>query len=185
MRRFVGILGGTLLTVSVGCTYSYTKIGHGEHDLGRYTITTPVEWNEWLARPTVWTVHGQGLEYLLHVNGVAEGQRIFLEMRENTSRRFMAKWRASEVVDAFMESLSMRGANSWRVVRLEPAPFGPWDGFGFVAEFESAFGIPMKGSGRGAIIDGELHLFFYAGAREHYFHKHLYAFEAIVASIST
>ena len=173
------------LLATAGCTYSYTMVGEGEHDLGRYTITTPVEWNESLARPTMWTVHGRGLEYLLHINGVAQGQRIFLERRQNTGRRFVATWRASEVVDAFMESLAIaHGANAGRLVRLVPASFGPWNGFDFDVEFEAAMGLPMKGSGRGAIIDDELHLFFYAGAREYYFDKHLPAFEAIIASIS-
>lgn len=184
MRRSALLLAGALLA-PVGCTYSYTPIDSGEHDLGRYTITTPIEWSEWLARPTLWTVHGSMLEYLLHVNGVADGQKIFLELRGNNSRRFLAKWRASEIVEAFMEShAAVHGAHPGRVIRLEPTSFGTWDGFGFEVEFESAVGVPMKGTGRGAIIDEELHLFFYAGASEYYFDENLPAFEAIVASIS-
>ncbi|MDE0660570.1 MAG: hypothetical protein F4029_18105 [Gammaproteobacteria bacterium] len=180
------LLGGVLLAAPAGCTYSYRTIEPGTHDLGRYAITTPVAWSEWLARPTVWTVHGEGLEYVLHLNGVADGQKMFMELgRRETGHRFLASWRASEVVDAFLAGMSRRRMNAGRVVKLAPASFGPWQGFGFEVEFESPMGMPMRGTGRAAIIDDELHLFFYAGAREHYYEKHLPAFEAILASIAT
>ena len=42
----------------------------------------------------------------------------------------------------------------------------------------------MRGTGTGAIIDDELHLLFYAGAREHYFDRHLADVQAIFASIT-
>lgn len=42
----------------------------------------------------------------------------------------------------------------------------------------------MRGTGSGGIIDDELHLLFYAGAREHYFERHLADVRAIFASIA-
>jgi len=166
-----------------GCA-AYSRVERGAHDLGSYTIRTPIEWNKRSGRPSVWTVHGVGLDYLLHFNAVKTGKKMFPRTPREIGRPFVATMRATEVVDLFVENLALRGATAVRLLQLQPASFGPWRGFGFDLEFESVRGLPMRGTGTGAIIDDELHLLFYAGAREHYFERHLADVRAIFASIA-
>ncbi|MDE0038063.1 MAG: hypothetical protein OXU77_10985 [Gammaproteobacteria bacterium] len=166
-----------------GCA-AYTRVDRGVHDLGSYTIETPIEWNKRSGKPTVWTVHGVGLDYLLHFNAVKSGKKMFPRTPREMGRPFVATMRETEVVDLFVENLAMRGTQAVRLLQLQPASFGPWRGFSFDLEFESVGGLPMRGTGTGAIIADELHLLFYAGAREHYFDRHRADVQAILASIA-
>lgn len=173
-----------LVAVASGCT-TFSSLDRGVHDLGVYTIQTPIDWNKRGGRPSVWTVHGEGLDYLLHFNGVTNGTKIFARMRRDIGRPFVSSMRPTEVVDLFIEGVSiMRGTKAVRLAQLRPASFGIWSGFAFELEFESLGGLPMRGIGTGAIVEDELHLFFYAGAREHYFDRHLSDVKEIFASIS-
>ena len=172
-----------LVAAGSGCA-AYSRVDRGVHDLGSYTIKTPIEWNKRSGRPRVWTVHGVSLDYLLHLNAVKTGQKMFPRMPREIGRPFVATMRATEVVDLFVEDLASRGGKAVRLLQLQPASFGPWRGFRFDLEFESVRGLPMRGMGTGAIIADELHLLFYAGAREHYFDRHLADVQAIFASIA-
>ncbi len=182
--RTAGTVMVCVFVVSLSSCMTYTKADRGVHDLGRYRIDTPIEWNKRRGRPSVWTVHGEALDYLLHFNGIESGKKLYPRMPNEVGRPFVATMRATEVVDLFVESLAVMGdARAVRLAKLQPTPFGSWRGFSFEIEFESLGGLPMLGKGTGAIIDDELHLLFYAGAREHYYDRHLADAEAIFASI--
>ncbi|MCY4056558.1 MAG: hypothetical protein OXG44_01020, partial [Gammaproteobacteria bacterium] len=68
-----------LVAAGSGCA-AYSRVDRGVHDLGSYTIKTPIEWNKRSGRPRVWTVHGVSLDYLLHLNAVKTGQKMFPRM---------------------------------------------------------------------------------------------------------
>ena len=179
------ILTVGLVLALTGCA-PYTLVKAGVHHTDAYSLSTPIEWNQPSGqRPTLWTVDGPGLEYLLHFRGVEDGAKIFDGLPDDLGQPFSADMRASEVADLFVESFALAwGATAVRLVRLRPAQFGSWSGFGFDLEFESAIGLSMKAVATGAVIDESLYLIVYAGARDYYFDKYLPYVQQIVESVS-
>ena len=157
---------------------------------GESTRTTGCTWRSdcWSSasgNPVVWTVDGMGLEYLMHFDGVKSGSKIFNGIPDDVGQPFSADMRASEVADLFVESFALAlGAKVVRLLQLRPADFGAWPGFTFELDFESAEDLAMRAVATGAIVDGRLYLFVYAGARDYYFDKYFPQVEEIFGSIT-
>ena len=186
MRR-IG-LTGLLTALLAGCqtpTPPYTLVESGVHRASAYSFATPINWSQRSSSaPVVWTVDGEGLEFMLHFDGIESGTKIFKGMPED-GQPFSADMRASDIADLFIESFGQaRGAGAVRLLSLRPTEFGPWSGFAFELEFESVGGLPMRALATGAVVDERLYLIVYAGARDYYFDKYLPHVEEIVNSIA-
>ena len=174
---------GLVLTLS-GCAV-YALAGAGAHRTDTYSFATPIDWSERSGQPVVWTVGGESLEFLLHFEGVRNNTKVFESMPDDLGQPFSADMRPSEVVDLFVESFGLAwGARAVKLLALRPSEFGPWRGFAFELEFESASGLAMRAVANGALIEDRLYLIVYAGALNYYFDKYLPYFEEMVESIT-
>ena len=183
MKIRILISAGLLLALS-GCA-AYTLANAGTHRTDAYIFATPIDWNQRSGRPPLWTVDGESLEFLLHIEGIRDGKKIFERMPDDLGRPFSTDMRPSELVDLFVESFGLvSGARAVRLLSLRPSDFGPWRGFAFDLEFESARGLAMRAVANGALIEERLYLIVYAGARNYYFDKYLPYVEEMVESIT-
>ena len=120
-----------------------------------------------------------------HFEGVRNNTKVFESMPDDLGQPFSADMRPSEVVDLFVESFGLAwGARAVKLLALRPSEFGPWRGFAFELEFESASGLAMRAVANGALIEDRLYLIVYAGALNYYFDKYLPYFEEMVESIT-
>lgn len=158
-------------------------IEEGSHDMGVYSIDTPIRWGRAKGRPQTWTV--DGLETLWHFNEIESGQGIFRRTRNSPIEPFVDGMRPTEIADLFMASFAITYAlEAFQWKGLAPSDFGPWDGFSFDFEYETPHGLLMLGMAVGAVIDGKLHLIVYTGTRDYYFDKHKHGAQEIFESIA-
>ena len=173
---------GVLSSIS-GCA-TYTLVHSGTERTDIYEFSTPIEWNKRTANPSVWTLDGELLEFLVHVDGINDGHKIFTEMPSDAGRPFVSTMRPTEIVDLFVESFGpLWGARAIELQTISPSPFGEWQGFKFEFKFESSNGLRMRAMGHGAIIQERLYIIFFAGAADYYFEKYLPHVEQMILSV--
>ena len=167
-----------------GCAL-YTKMSSGLHNTSSYSLNTQIDWSKRGRRPAVWTVDGEGLEFMLHFEGVRDGKKLFARLADEYADVFEAGMDPTEVTSAFIASFELaHGARALKTTKIAPASFGVWPGFRFEFVFESSDGIPMRAISIGAIAENELHLLVYAGAQSYYFSKYEGHVERMFDSIS-
>ena len=173
------------LLLLAGCAASYRLVDAGSHATDLYTVTSPLEWNEWRGQPSLWTVDGPVLEFVLHFEGIKDGKKIFKDLDYDIGQPFLATMRPTQLADLFVESFVLaHGAKAVKLLGLRPSAFGPWQGFSFDLEFESNMDLQMRAMATGAVIEERLYLIVYAGARDYYFEKYLPHVEQMVESIT-
>ena len=167
-----------------GCA-PYTLVNSGMHRTDAYALETQIDWSKRRGKPTVWTVDGEGLEFMLHFEGVGDGEKLFPKLSDEHAEVFSAGMNPTDVMSAFSASFELaHGARAIQTTRIAPATFGAWPGFRFDFVFESPMGVPMRATSIGAIANDELHLIVYAGASAHYFDKYKNYVEDMFGSIS-
>ena len=177
------------LVVLQGCetATTYSLVETGTRDMGLYTVDTPIEWNRRNRSPGAgesWTVDGEALQALIFRSGIKDGEHLFVSMPEDQARVFRPDMRAGDVAELFVESYSLSsGAVAVRIEDLRPADFGPWEGFRFDLQYTLPTGLEGRSVVLGAVVNSELHLIMYRGARHYYFEKYLPQVEQILASI--
>ena len=174
-----------LLSVSLlgGCA-PYTMVNSGLHRAGPYTLETKIDWSKRKGKPAVWTVDGEGLEFLLHFEGVGNGEKLFRNLPDEHAEVFSTGMNPTDLMSTFGASFELAyGVRAVETTRIAPASFGPWPGFRLDFVFESSIGVPMRATSIGAIVNGELHLLVYAGATAHYFDKYQQHVEDMFGSI--
>lgn len=172
------------LALLSGCAM-YTQVTSGLHQAGPYSLETKIDWSKRRGKPSVWTVDGEGLEFMLHFEGVSDGQKLFTGLPDEQADLFDESMSPSDVISAFIASFELaHGARAIETTKIAPAPFGPWPGFRFEFAFESSIGVPMRAISIGTIANNELYLLVYAGARDYYFDKYDHHVEDMFNSIS-
>lgn len=177
MRR--AVLAALLVIGLVGCKSSGSGSGSkpdprlisvGVHDMGVYTVDTPIEWTREEREPETWTV--DGLE-TLRFREIESDQGIFRRTGNRPIKPFKEGMRPTEIATLYVESLAVaRGLRVFQWSNLAPVDFGSWNGFSFDFEYETPQGLSMLGMAIGAVIDGKLHLIVYAAPRDYYFDKY-------------
>ena len=182
-KAVVALLGALLQGCAV---YSEVQSGRHSESEGVYAFETPVAWSARGSAPRVWTVDGEGLEFMMHFEGVADGEELFKELPDELGHAFVADMKPTEIIDLFIGSFSVvrGGRDAVRMLEARPADFGPWAGFRFSFACESDSGIPMRGVAAGAIISQRLYLMAYVGVEDRYFDKRAPDIERIFSSIT-
>lgn len=166
-----------------GCQ-TYSLIQSGSRDMGSYAINTPIQWNRAPGAVESWTVDGLALQSLVFVSGIENGERLFAAIPEDQGRVFRNSMRSSDLAELFVESYALiSGAVAIEIEVLRPADFGPWDGFRFGMRYASGTGLEERAIVLGAVVNAQLHLIMYRGARHHYFEKYLPQVEQLLSSI--
>ena len=178
----------TFVLVSVallsGCA-TYIEVTSGLYQAGAYSLETKIDWSKRKGKPAVWTVDGEDLEFMLHFDGVGDGEKLFAGLSDEQADIFDAGMKPADLTSAFIASFELaHGARALEITKVAPAPFGPWQGFRLEFVFESSIGVPMRAISIGAIVNDEFHMLLYAGARDYYFDKYERHVEQMFNSIS-
>jgi hypothetical protein len=186
MRRIATI--AVLLITLAACTH-YSLVEAKKQKIGgAYTVDAQIAWNKHAeGKVETWTVNGPGLEVLYFIKGLDDGDALFIRPRGTAKEiefpAYRAGMTASEVMEFVVDSLGRTGAADLEAQGLQPAQFGPVPGFRFELSYATANGLEMSGLAAGAVIEDELHLILYTGARVHYFPKYRNDVERLLGSI--
>lgn len=171
-----------------GCA-SVRKIESGQHAVGeRLSVNIEGMWNH-LDFPgfkpaEVWTMEGITIDELMIYAGIRDDQAMHSEHRGGTQKDIV--FRSSmpaEAVVAMFEGVLTRDGSVFKLLKLEPYPFGGRKGFRF--EYESirkVDNVQLRGVGFGAVDRGELFAMLYQAPRLTFFPRHQARVEAMARS---
>lgn len=180
---FAVILGVLL----VGCG-SVKKIESGKQNVGeRMYANIDGAWNHidfpTIKPATVWSMEGVLVDELLIYASIKDGQTMHAANAQQKSFVFRSSMQQEDVV-AMFEGVLTRDGSTFRLVRLEPFPFGGKKGYRF--EFErvrKGDNVQQLGVGYGAMDRGELFALIYYAPRLTFFPRHLARVEGIARSV--
>ena len=182
-------LGGEGLGFSDYSAVNVKRVSVGN---GNMTVVPPRPWNRQHAIPFEdvgavedWTLNGPLLDGITFITGLKSGH--FMVRQRRSDEQQVPKFRADMTppeIAAMLESLYRvrGGAVDFHTLSIQPRPFLGANGFQFDYEHLDGDELWRKGRAVGAVIDGQLYLIMFDGARSHYYDAALPDFEAIVAS---
>jgi len=178
-----------LILALTGCA-SVRKIEPGTAKIGeRFSVKVPTAWNHldfpYLKPAQIWTLEGRTVDELMIYTSIKEGQVMHTE---NSGKQknfvFHSSMQTEEIVSMF-EGVLSRDTSTFKLIKLEPYPFGGKKGFRFEYErIRKADNVQMQGVGFGAVDHGELFSILYQAPRLNFFSKHIAKVEAIAQSAS-
>jgi hypothetical protein len=183
---FIAVL---LLAVSA-CT-QYSLVEAKKQDIGgAYTVEAQVAWNKSSeGKIELWTVDGPSLDAVRFFKGLGDGDVLFkpkIKTKEEAKLpTYLTGMTPNDIVEFVSDSIARVGASDVQAVNLRPIDFGATPGFRFEVTFLSSEGMAVDGLVAGAVIDDELHLIMYTGARLHYFPKYKDQVEKLIGSVET
>ena len=186
MRRFATI---AILLIPLAACARYSLVKATTQEIGgAYTVEAQIDWNKYTkGKVEIWTADGPGLEALRFFKGLDDGEALFNRpfgaSKEIQFPAYRSGMTASEVMEFVIDSLGRAGAADLEARGLQPARFGPVEGFRFELTFATASGLEMSGLAAGAVIEDVLHLILYTGARVYYFPKYRDDVERLLGSI--
>jgi hypothetical protein len=182
------ILAPLLVILLAGCAPAMVKVDSGSKTMGeRMTLTLEGAWNQIDARglgpAQTWTMEGLPVDQLLIYTGIKNDQAIHGESKSGTkSFKFRSGMQPDEIV-ALYEGMLTRDGSSFRLVKLEPAPFGGGKGFRFEFALTRKFdNVQLSGMGYAAVSEGELFALVYMAPRLTFFSRHQARVEGIARS---
>lgn len=188
MKKLI-LLG--LIVLLASCA-SVRKVEPGSRAVGeRLVVNLEGPWNHLdfpAVKPAeVWTMEGVTVDELLIYSGIRDGQVIHPEGpvsgKEVRKFAFRSSMQAEEVVSLF-EGAFTRDGSSFRLVRLEPYPFGGRKGYRFDYELiRKVDNVQQLGMGFGAIDNGELFALVYQAPRLTFFPRHKARVEAMAKAV--
>ena len=205
MKRIIFTLA--LFFAVTGCAY-YTLVNPERHSIGSlYTVETQIVWSKATeGHVESWTVDGPILQAVRFVNGLNDGDSLLkIKSKDAKLPRFRAYMTPSDVLEFFVASVKSVGggheaedialgritglrtasinAGTVKAFNLRPTNFGTLLGFRFDLRFLSKEGLEREGMVVGVILNKQLYLIVYTGAREYYYPKYKEEVEYIVSSI--
>ena len=175
-----------MVAMLTGCA-TYTLVEpHRTEICGLYTVEPQISWSEATSGKTrLWTVDGPALQELRFVNGIDGGEAPFVVEGQDEARspRFRKGMTFVEIQELVVDGLAVIGAQKLETKNLRSVQFGNHDGFRFEFEYVTKQGLEMSGVMVGSVVEEQLYLIAYSGARAHYFAKHREHVEKIIASI--
>jgi hypothetical protein len=176
-----------------GCAPTIKMVEPGERVAGeRMVIALQDHWNHFDSsgfKPAeVWTMEGANIDELLLYSGLKDGQALYTENGAREDRKKLALFQSSmqtEAVVALFERLLTRDGSIFKLIRLEPYPFGGKKGFRFEYErIRNADHLQQQGIGFGAIDRGELFALLYHAPRLAFFPRHRKRFEDLAKNVT-
>ncbi|MDH3703755.1 MAG: hypothetical protein OEU46_20860 [Alphaproteobacteria bacterium] len=152
-----------------------------------YTVSPQVKWsrvnNTFFKNVEQWTVDGAGLQALMFINNVEDGQPIFRSRRATKIPVFRSSMNTLEIKELFENSMAAMRAQKVKVRKFKPTKFGNADGFRFTFTYKTKGGLDKQGVARGSIRNKKLYLIVYMGTRLHYYGKYRRAAEGVMRSV--
>lgn len=152
-----------------------------------YTVSPQIPWNRVntasMTNIEQWTVDGSGLQALMFVSNVEDGQPLFPVREKKSMPVFRSSMNSLEIKDLFVASMAGLDAQHVKVRKLRPSAFGGADGFRFEFSYATKGGLEKRGIATGAVRGDKLHMILYMGTRLHYFGKYKRAAEGVMGSV--
>jgi hypothetical protein len=129
-------------------------------------------------------MEGLPVDQLLIYSGIKDDQAIHEESRGSSSKsfKFRSSMQPDEIV-ALYEGMLTRDGSSFKLVKLEPAPFGGGKGFHFEFALTRKYdNVQLAGLGYATVSEGELFALVYMAPRLTFFSRHQARVEGIAHS---
>lgn len=185
MKRLLAVL----LVLSLAACGTVRKIETGAQTVGeRMSVTIDGHWNHvdfpGIKPAQLWTMEGVTIDEFLVYAGVKDGQAMHADTsnpkRVNVS--FRSTMQVEEIV-AMFEGVLARDDSTFKLIKLEPFPFGGKKGFRFEYErIRKMDGVQLRGVAFGAVDKGELFALVYHAPRLTFFPRHQGRVETIARS---
>lgn len=175
------------LAILVSACASVRKIESGANTVGeRLSVTIDGNWNHLdfpgIKPAQVWTMEGVTIDEFLIYSGIRDGQIMHPEAPATSKQKnfvFRSTMQTEEIVSLF-EGVLSRDNSTFKLLKLEPYPFGGRRGFRFEYErIRSVDNVQLRGVGFGAVDKGELFAIIYQAPRLTFFPRHQARVEAI------
>lgn len=181
------VLVAALMLLMTGCA-SVAKVDSGDRVIGeRMNVKLDGAWNQvnmpGLGPVELWTMEGLTVDQLRFYVGLKDGQAIHPD-RGGTKKSFSfrSSMQADEIA-ALFEGMLTQDGSAYRLLKLEPMPFGGEKGFRFeYALTRKSDNVQLSGVGYGAVHKGELFAIVYVAPRLAFFARHAGRVERIARS---
>lgn len=176
-----------VLVVFLSACASVKKVESGANSVGeRLAVTIDGPWNHLdfpgIKPAQVWTMEGLGIDAFLIYSGIRDGQKMHPDAAYSDKRKdfvFRSSMQTEEVI-AMLEGVLSRDSSTFKMVKLEPYPFGGKKGFRFEYErIRKEDHVRLLGVGYGAVDNGELFAMLYHAPNLTFFPRHKARVEAI------
>lgn len=163
------------VALAAGCA-SVNKIESGERKVGeRLVVQLEGAWNHvdfpGLGPAQTWTMEGLTIDQLLIYSGVKDETPVHATGGAGKSFSFRSSMQAEEIV-AMFEGMLTRDGSTFKLAKLEPAPFGE-KGFRFEYTLtRKVDNVQLSGVGWGTVSRGELFALLYQAPRLTFFPRH-------------
>ncbi|MBL8423387.1 MAG: hypothetical protein JNK06_07820 [Candidatus Accumulibacter phosphatis] len=178
------------LVVLLTACASVKKVESGNRAVGdRLTVDIAGNWNHLdypgIKPAQIWTMEGLTVDEFLIYSGVKDGQAMHPGNPVGSQKKdivFRRSMQIEEVV-AMFEGVLTRDGSTFKLLKLEPYPFGGGKGFRFEYERTRKLdNVQQRGLGFGAVDRGELFALVYQAPRLTFFPRHKERVEAIAKS---
>lgn len=187
MKKLLLVL---LLALLSACA-TVKKVESGKHTVGeRLSVDIQGNWNHLdfpgIRPAEVWTMEGIAVDEFLIYSGIKDGQAMHPDDRSGGQKKnfvFRSGMPAEEVVSMF-EGVLTRDGSTFKLLKLEPYPFGGRKGYRFEYErIRKLDNVQQRGVAFGAVDQGELFALVYQAPRLTFFPRHKDRVEAIARSV--
>lgn len=184
-------LGLLALIVLLSACATVKKVESGNRSVGnRLTVNIEGNWNHLdfpgIKPAEVWTMEGITIDEFLIYSGIKDGQAMHPDAPAGGQKKnvvFRSSMQVEEVVSMF-ESVLTRDGSTFKLLKLEPYPFGGRKGYRFEYErIRKVDNVHQLGIGFGAIDKSELFALLYQAPRLTFFPRHKDRVEAIARSV--
>lgn len=182
-----------VLVLMLSACATVKKVETGTNKVGeRMSVTLSGAWNHLdfpgIKPAQVWTQEGVTIDEFLIYSGIRDGQVMHSEMGsagggKQQSFAFRKNMQTEEIV-AMFEGVLSRDNSTFKLVKLEPYPFGGKKGFRFEYErVRKVDNVQLRGVGFGAVDNGELFALVYHAPRLTFFPRYQPQVEAIAKTV--
>lgn len=167
---------------------SYTLVSADRVDIGgAFSVDPQVDWNKTKTLGIeMWTVDGPRLQKLHFAAGIGDGEPLYDlpgKDQDETMPAFRTSLSLSELVEFVTTSMTRAGAGQVEPLNIRPTSVAGVDGVRFELSFLSLEGLEQDGIVLAWVMDEELSVIIYSGARRHYFPKYVDDVERMIQSI--
>jgi len=178
-----------LSTLALAGCVAMAKVDSGDRAVGdRLAVNIEGAWNHLqapgLGPAQTWTREGLTVDQLLLYSGIKDGELVHASANSGKQKdfAFRAGMMPDEVV-AMFEGMLTRDGSSFKLIRLEPSPFGGRKGFRFdYVLTRKVDNVVLSGMGWGVVSKGELFAIVYMAPRLVFFKRHAAQVEKIALS---
>lgn len=177
-----------VLVLLMSACASVKKVESGTNSVGeRLSITLDGHWNHLdfpgIKPAQVWTMEGLTIDEFLIYAGIRDGEVMHPQGPAGGTKQqdfvFRSAMQTEEIV-SMLEGVLSRDNSTFKLLKLEPYPFGGRKGFRFEYErIRKVDNVQLRGVGFGAVDKGELFALLYHAPRLTFFPRHQGRIEAI------